>query len=326
MGKGVLHIIQAPVMGDLERVNALIAESMASGNGYIDTVIGNIFAHRGKQIRPLLVLLTAAINGWICDRTRYGALLVEVAHNASLVHDDVVDEAFRRRGELSTNALWRSRTAVLTGDFILARALSTAAQNGIMDLLSLMIDSFEKLSAGELIQMEHSGKLDMNEELYFEIINKKSASLLGSCGAIGAKSVGADDAAVEEMRIFGEHLGMAFQIKDDVLDYLPSAETGKPSCQDLRERKITLPLLYLLDNSSPAERKELIRRISNMRYSDADVEYVRGKVLASGAIEYAFSIMQEFRDKALHLLAAYPESEVRSSLEFYCDFILDRNA
>lgn len=321
----MLDQIQAPVAYDMEQFNKLLMDGYKSDNAYIATITDYVLERRGKQMRPLLVILTAALSGKVTEKTYAGALLVEMTHTASLIHDDVIDEAYMRRGQLSVNAIWRSKTAVLVGDYILSRALSIASHQNAFDMLALLISSFESLSEGELIQMEHTSKLDMTEELYFEIIRKKTAALLGSCGAIGASSVGASEETAEKMRLFGEYIGMAFQVKDDLLDYQLAGETGKPACNDLKEQKITLPLLYLLSSTTAEEKKELIAKISTIRDKEEDIFYIQQRVLACGASQYAESIMTEYKNKALAILEEFPESDVRHSLELYCRYILERN-
>ncbi|MCD8185489.1 MAG: polyprenyl synthetase family protein, partial [Rikenellaceae bacterium] len=268
--------------------------------------------------------LSAALNGGITEKTYIGAILVEMAHSASLVHDDIIDEAFMRRGQLSVNAIWRSRTAVLVGDYILAQALRITAKNNASELLSTLIESFEKLCEGELIQLEHASKLDMTEQAYFDVIYRKTASLLGSAAAIGAQSTDAPKESVSRMKRLGECIGMAFQIKDDLLDYEPSAKTGKSSGNDLKERKITLPLLYLLNQSPEKERKKLIGQISTVRDNEKNVTHIQKKVIESGAVGYAEQVMRDYEQQALNILREYPKSPIRESLELYCHFILKR--
>jgi Geranylgeranyl pyrophosphate synthase len=320
----MLTSIQAPVKDEMQRFNELLAENYKSDNPFISTITDYVLEQRGKQMRPLLLLLSAALNGGIREQTYIGAILVEMAHTASLVHDDVIDEAYMRRGQLSTNAIWRSRTAVLVGDYILARALSITARNDASELLAMLIDSFERLCEGELIQLEYASKLDITEKAYFDIIYRKTASLLGAAGAIGAQSAGASEETVIKMKRFGECIGMAFQIKDDLLDYQPASETGKAAGNDLKERKITLPLLYLLNHSTDKERKQLINKISTIRDHEDDVVYLQRKVIDSGAVEYTKKVMQDYERQALSILEEYPESSIRDSLKLYCHFILKR--
>ncbi len=320
----MLNRIREPIEPQMRRFNELLVENYRNDNPYIASMTDYVLGQRGKPIRPLLLLLSAELNGGITEKSYIGAILVEMAHAASLVHDDVIDEAYVRRGKLSANAIWRSRTAVLIGDYLLAHSLSITARNDAADLLGLLIDSFEKLCEGELIQLEHASKLDMTEEAYFEVIYRKTASLLGAAGAIGARSAGASDAAIERMKRFGECIGMAFQMKDDLLDYQPASETGKAAGNDLKERKITLPLLYLLNRASAAERKALIRSLSTIRDHEQDVADIQRRVIESGAVEYTQQMMQDYERQALDILAGYPESPIRRSLEGYCHFILQR--
>ena len=321
----MLKKIRGPVEQEMQRFNELLVEYYKNDNPFISTIIDYVLEQRGKQMRPLLVMLSAALNGGIRDKSYIGAILVEMTHAASLIHDDIIDEAYVRRGQLSPNAIWRSRTAVLAGDYILARALSITTQNDASDLLGILIGSFEKLCEGELIQLEHASKLDMTEASYFDVIYRKTASLLGSAGAIGARSVDAPEEAVGRMKRFGECIGMAFQIKDDLLDYQPASETGKAAGNDLKERKITLPLLYLLNHSAPADRKTLINRISTVRENEGNAAYIQKQVIESGAIAYTEQVMQDYERQALGILHEYPESPIRDSLELYCHFILSRS-
>ena len=320
----ILKAIQAPVREEMERFNERLAESYRADNPYISTVVDYVMEQRGKQMRPLLVLLSAALNGGITDLTYTGAILVEMAHTASLVHDDVIDEAYMRRGQLSAKAIWRSHTAVLIGDYILAKALSHTAAREAYDLIGMLVESFEKLCEGELIQMQYASHLNITEESYFDVIYRKTASLLGASGGIGARSAGADGTAVAGMKRFGECIGMAFQIKDDLLDYEPSSETGKSTGNDLKERKITLPLLYLLNNSPEKERRELIARISAIYDHEEDVADIQRRVVESGGVEYAEKAMRDYERQALEILTGYPPSSYREALERYCHFILKR--
>ncbi len=320
----MLNEIKKPVEAGMRRFNELLAANYRNDNPFIAALTDYVLGQRGKQMRPLLTLLSAALNGGITEKTYTGAILVEMAHSASLVHDDVIDGADTRRGKPSVNAVWQSRTAVLVGDYLLARALSITARNDAADLLTILIGSFQNLCEGELIQLDHAAKLDMTEEAYFDVIYRKTASLLGSAGAIGARSAGAPDDAVERMKRFGECIGMAFQIRDDLLDYEPSAETGKAAGNDLRERKITLPLLHLLNRSDEAERQALIEKLRKIR--EEDVAEIQRKVIASGAVEYAGRVMADYEKQALEILENYPESPVRDSLEAYCRYILQRKS
>ncbi|MCC8088155.1 MAG: polyprenyl synthetase family protein [Rikenellaceae bacterium] len=321
----MLDSIRRPVEKEMEEFNRRLACHLHNDNPSISSVLDYVFEKKGKQMRPLLVMLTAALHGGINDRTYSGAMLAELVHTASLIHDDIVDDAYVRRGSLSANAIWRSKVAVLTGDYVLSRAISAAVKNGAADLLSLIIDSFEMLSEGELIQLEHASKLDTDEKIYFETINKKTASLLGSCAALGARSAAGTEEQVESMRRFGEYLGMAFQIKDDILDFSTGNKTGKPGLQDIRERKITLPLLILLNDSGEKKRKKIISLLSGIRYKDANAEIIHSMIMESGALVRATVIMEQYIDKARIILESYEDSEIKESLRRYTSYIMDRD-
>ena len=245
-----LEEIQQPIADKVRHYENFITEILHSDSAYVSSICNYILSHRGKQMRPLLVLLSAALHGEIDTYSYLGASLVEMMHTASLIHDDVVDEAFVRRGAPSVNALWRSHTAVLIGDYIFARTYHVCMEKGGNDMLLEITRSVHEMSEGELIQTEQSENLRMTRELYLDIIYKKTASLLAACSAIGAISVKAPEEQIAAMRAYGTNLGIAFQIKDDILDDSPMEVTGKPMCGDMRERKITLPLLYVLENCS----------------------------------------------------------------------------
>ena len=324
-GKITLEEIQYPIAAYVRSYEAYIASILQSPNRYVSSITDYILSHRGKQLRPLLVLLSAGLFGPISERTYMGASLVEMIHTASLIHDDVVDEAYVRRNAPSVNALWHSRTAVLIGDFIFARSYHTCLQRQGWDMLTEVTRSIHEVSEGELIQTEQSEKLEMTEEIYYDIIYKKTAALRGACAATGAISVGADPEQVDRLRQFGNHLGIAFQIKDDILDYSPMSETGKPSGGDMRERKITLPLLYVLDQSSAREREKLIAKLSNVRQAPENVDYLCRAAIEGGGIEYARKCMTEYKDKALTYLEGYPESDILRSLHLFAEFVLSRD-
>ena len=274
--KITLEEIQLPIAGKIRSYEEYIASILHSDNRYVASITDYILSNRGKQLRPLLVLLSAALHGEVADRSYMGASLVEMIHTASLIHDDVVDEAYVRRSAPSVNALWHSRTAVLIGDYIFARTYHVSLQNGGWDMLTEVTRSIHEVCEGELIQTEQTEKLAMTEAIYYDIIYKKTASLLGACAAVGAISVGAPADRVAALRQFGDHLGIAFQIKDDILDYSPMEVTGKPAGGDMRERKITLPLLRLLDQSAPERRRKLVAKLSDVRNSPKNVDYVQG--------------------------------------------------
>lgn len=317
--------IQKPIAENIRHYEEFITSILHSDNAFVRSICDYILAQRGKQLRPLLVLLSAALHGEIDDRTYMGASVVEMIHTASLIHDDVVDEAFVRRGAPSVNALWHSRTAVLIGDYIFARTYHSSLQQGAADILNEVTRAIHEVSEGELIQTEQTETLSITRDIYLKIIYKKTGSLIGACGAVGALSVHAPQEAIDRLRSFGDYLGIAFQIKDDILDFSPMEVTGKPSGGDLRERKITLPLLYLLEKASPAEHDKLIDKLSQAHENPAHVAYLQQAVLESGGIEHARQCMFEYRDKAIALLDAYPESPIKTSLLSFADFVLERD-
>ncbi len=295
-----LEEIQQPIADKVRRYETFITEILHSDSGYVSSICNYILANRGKQMRPLLVLLSAALHGEIGTRSYLGASLVEMLHTASLIHDDVVDEAFVRRGAPSVNALWRSHTAVLIGDYIFARTYHVCMEQGGDDMLSEATRSVHEMSEGELTQTELSESLRMTRELYLDIIYKKTASLLAACGAIGAISVNATPEQIKAMRDFGTNLGIAFQIKDDILDFSPMEVTGKP---------IGKP----------------IGKLSDIRQRPANVDYLARTVRERGGLEHAATVMTQYRDKALTSLENYPESPVRESMRRFADFVLERN-
>ena len=320
-----ISLIKTPIEAELEDFKALFDTPLSDSNALLDSVITHIRKRNGKMMRPILVLLVARLYGVVSPATLHAAVSLELLHNASLVHDDVVDEAFVRRGAPSVNALWRSHTAVLIGDYIFARTYHVCMEQGGDDMLSEATRSGHEMSEGELTQTELSESLRMTRELYLDIIYKKTASLLAACGAIGAISVNATPEQIKAMRDFGTNLGIAFQIKDDILDFSPMEVTGKPMCGDMRERKITLPLLYVLENSSEAEHGKLIGKLSDIRQRPANVDYLARTVRERGGLEHAATVMTQYRDKALTSLENYPESPVRESMRRFADFVLERN-
>ncbi len=320
-----LEEIQQPIADEVRHYKTFISEILHSDSNYVSSICKYILSNRGKQLRPLLVLLTAALHGKINRRSHLGASLVEMLHTASLLHDDVVDEALIRRGAPSVNALWRSRTAVLIGDYIFARTYHVCMQQGCDEMIAEATQSVHEMSEGELAQTELSDSLRMTRKIYLDIIYKKTASLLAACAAIGAISVSAAPDGIQAMRDFGTNLGIAFQIKDDILDYSPMEVTGKPMCSDMRERKITLPLLYVLENCSEAEHRKLIGKLSDIRQKPANADYLAQVVRERGGLEHAATVMSRYRKEALTSLEGYPPSPIRESLRHFANFILERD-
>lgn len=291
----------------------------------LDKIMTYIVKRKGKQIRPLFVFLSAGACGAVTESTFRGAALIELLHTASLVHDDVVDDSSYRRGFFSVNALWKNKIAVLVGDFLLTRGLALSLANNDFQLLSIANDAVAEMSEGELLQMEKARQLDIREEIYFEIIRKKTASLIASCCAIGASSSGSSVEQVARMKEFGQHVGMAFQIKDDLFDY-GDDEIGKPIGIDIKEKKMTLPLIYALSKSSWMEKRRIIGIIRNKSEDPAKVREVIAYVKKSGGIEYAKEIMQQYYQKAIAVLDELPESTYKTSLAELVRFTIDRKS
>jgi octaprenyl-diphosphate synthase len=282
-----------------------------------------IVRRKGKQLRPMFVLLSAKLGGDINESSYRAASLVELLHTATLVHDDVVDEASERRGFFSINALWKNKIAVLVGDYLLSKGLLLSLDNKDHRVLQLLSTAVRLMSEGELLQLEKSRKLNLDESIYYEIIGGKTASLLASSCAAGASTTFENDEAIEKMRLFGEKVGMAFQIKDDLFDYSSEA-IGKPTGNDIKEKKLTLPLIYTLNNCDAALRKKIIYIIKNQNTQKDKVDFVLDAVENFGGIAYATNKMFAFRDEALDILHSFPPSEVREALEELVRYTTDR--
>ncbi|RYF71285.1 MAG: polyprenyl synthetase family protein, partial [Cytophagaceae bacterium] len=283
-----------------------------------------IVRRKGKQLRPMFVFLTAGVCGTINDSTYRGAALIELLHTASLVHDDVVDDSNYRRGFFSINALWKNKIAVLVGDYLLARGLSLSLENGDFDLLGIGNRAVRDLSEGELLQLEKARRLDINEDVYYEIIRQKTASLIAACCAMGARSVNATTEMIEIARLFGEKVGIAFQIKDDLFDY-GTAEVGKPLGIDIKEKKMTLPLIYALNKAARSDKRRVINIIKNHSDEPKQVNDVISFVKESGGIEYATVAMQNYVQQAKDLLYKLPASTYRNSLEGLIQYTIERS-
>jgi octaprenyl-diphosphate synthase len=298
-------------------------EAMKSRVALLDRIMQYIVRRKGKQLRPMFVLLSAKLGGDINDSTYRAASLVELLHTATLVHDDVVDEANERRGFFSINALWKNKIAVLVGDYLLSKGLLLSLDNKDHRVLQLLSTAVRLMSEGELLQLEKSRKLNLDESIYYEIIGGKTASLLASSCAAGASTTFNNDDAIEKMRLFGEKVGMAFQIKDDLFDYSSEA-VGKPTGNDIKEKKLTLPLIYTLNNCDAALRKKIIYIIKNQNTQKDKVDFVLDAVENFGGITYATNKMFVFRDEALEILHSFPASEVREALEELVRYTTDR--
>lgn len=319
-----LDEIKAPIAAEMEEFEKKFRASMKSSVPLLDKITHYIVKRKGKQLRPMFVFLTAKLSGGITDSTYRAASLIELLHTATLVHDDVVDDAYERRGFFSINALWKNKIAVLVGDYLLSQGLLLSIDNGEFRLLQITSNAVREMSEGELLQMEKARKLDIKEEVYFDIIRQKTASLIASCCACGAASTGKDDEYIEKMRKFGELTGIAFQIKDDLFDYEESNATGKPTGIDIKEKKMTLPLIYSLNNASWNEKRHIINLVKNHNTKEDKVQEVIAFVKAKGGMEYAEQRMNEYKDNALAMLADFPESEAKTSLVGLVEFAIAR--
>ena len=298
-------------------------EAMRSGVPLLDRIMQYIVKRKGKQLRPMFVLLCAKLGGHITESTYRAASLVELLHTATLVHDDVVDEADERRGFFSINAIWKNKIAVLVGDYLLAKGLLLPLDNKDYVILKIVTNAVKVMSEGELLQLEKSRTLNLKESIYYDIINGKTASLLASACAAGASSTfdNADD--IEKIRLFGEKVGMAFQIKDDLFDY-GTADIGKPTGNDIKEKKLTLPLIYTLNNCDAITRKKIIYIVKNQNMDKEKVAFVIDAVNNAGGIDYATTKMFAFRDEALTILHSFDDSETRQALEELVRYTTDR--
>ena len=319
-----LKLIKAPIENEIKEFEQVFKNSMRSNVPLLNIVTNYILKSKGKQIRPIFVFLSAKLHGDITQSTYNAAALVELMHTATLVHDDVVDESYQRRGFFSINALWKNKISVLIGDYLLSKGLLLAVHNKEFDTLQIISDAVREMAEGELLQMEKARNLKTTEDVYFEIIRKKTATLLAACTAAGTKSVNADEKTVEKMRLFGEYVGIAFQIKDDLFDYQSNNKTGKPSGNDIQEKKMTLPLIYSLNNSNGNTRRSIKKMISKHNNDRKKVQEIINFVQNTGGIQYAEAKMKEYQAKALNILNEFPENEARKSLHELVRFVIER--
>jgi len=320
-----LKEIQRPIKKHIEIFEKKFRASMKSKVPLLDIITRYIIKRKGKQMRPMFVFLAAGISGEINESSYRAASLIELLHTATLVHDDVVDDSNTRRGYFSINALWKNKIAVLVGDYLLSRGLLLALENEELQLLKIVSNATREMSEGELLQIEKARRLDIDEDIYFEIIRKKTASLIASCCAAGAASAGANKELVEKMYRFGEYVGISFQIKDDLFDYQESKSIGKPNGIDIKEQKMTLPLIFMLNNSSFMEKRKVVNVVKNHNNNPEKVAKVIAKVNGSGGIEYAHQKMLEYQQKAFDILHKFPESPTRSALENLVIYTTERN-
>lgn len=315
--------IMNPVKSELNQFESHFEDALKSNVPLLDKVTHYIVKRKGKQMRPLFVFLSAKMLGEINEKTYSAASLVELLHTATLVHDDVVDDANERRGFFSVNALWKNKIAVLVGDYMLSKILLLSLEKDNTDLLGVVARSVKEMSEGELLQIEKSRTLDITEKEYFDVIRKKTASLISTCCEAGAISVNAAEQR-EGMKMFGEKVGLAFQIKDDIFDYGAPNNIGKPTGIDIREQKLTLPLIYVLRNSPPKIQKELKKIIKNHNEESKMIKRATDLVIEHGGIDYAFERMNELAEEAKKLLHGYPDSDAKSSLIDLVNYTINR--
>ncbi len=316
--------IQAPIKGEMADFEKKFRSSMKSNVVLLDKIMNYIVKRKGKQMRPMFVFLTAHVCGGISEKTYRGAALIELLHTATLVHDDVVDDANYRRGFFSINALWKNKIAVLVGDYLLSRGLLLSIKNKDFKQLEIVSKAVEDMSEGELLQIEKARKLDITEEVYFDIIKQKTATLIASCCAVGAASSDSGEHQIQLWHTFGENVGMAFQIKDDLFDY-GTQEIGKPLGIDIKEKKMTLPLIYALNNAGWSEKRHIINIIKNKSHKPEKVQEVIEFVKKSGGMEYAIERMKTFRDNSFDLLNQFPDSTYKSALKNLVTYTIDRD-
>ncbi|WP_308596595.1 polyprenyl synthetase family protein [uncultured Parabacteroides sp.] len=316
--------IEQPVAVEFKRFNDEFAASLRSETNRLQSAIDRILNASGKHVRPLLVLLTAKACGQVTDNTINSAVLLELLHTATLIHDDVIDETKQRRGVPSLNAIFDNRISVLVGDYVLSTALIRSIQTGNLQIIGIVSNLGRDLSEGEIKQLETAEESIIDESCYMQVIRKKTAMLLSACAEIGSISVGASGEMVEKCREFGEYLGYCFQIKDDIFDYFKEANIGKPTGNDIREGKVTLPLLHALKTGSREEVDKCLRIIKEKDFTTENISLLIDFAKANGGIEYAEQRMQEYRDKAVEVLMTLPESEAREGLLLLADYIVER--
>ncbi len=320
----IIQHIRKPVEDHLLQFEHKFEQAVYSDVYLLNKITKYVIKRKGKQIRPLLVFLSARMFNSINDKTHHAAALVELLHTATLLHDDVIDNSNERRGFFSVYALWKSKATVLVGDFLLAKGLLLSVKHKSYDILEIVSDAVREMSEGELLQLDKSRKLDITEEVYYDIISKKTASLIAACCASGAASVTADSSTIQKMKELGYLIGKAFQIKDDLLDYIPSQITGKPTGIDIQEQKITLPVIYALQNASYTDKKKMINIFKNHNEDAEKIKWMINKVMELGGIQYAEQKMKTFHNNSIALLHTFPKSEARTSMELLINYTIER--
>jgi octaprenyl-diphosphate synthase len=315
--------IQSVIAVELKEFEHYFDNALKSKVSLLDIVMKYIVRRKGKQMRPMFVLLSAGTNGTIADRTYRAASMIELLHTATLVHDDVVDDSYQRRGFWSINALWKNKIAVLVGDYLLSKGLLLAVDNGDFDMLQIVSNAVKRMSEGELLQIEKARRLDIDEAVYYDIIKGKTASLIATSCAIGAASVGADKETIQQFYQIGEDVGMAFQIKDDLFDYA-DADVGKPTHIDIKEKKMTLPLIYALQKADSKLRREMIQVVKRHNTDKKKVDWLIAKVIELGGMEYAKNKMNAFYQNALNAMATCPKNQYADSLTQLITYTIER--
>lgn len=316
--------IREPVAKEMKEFELFFGKVMQSNIPLLKNITNYIYRRKGKQLRPLIVFLTSGLNGRIGNSTYVAAAMIELLHTATLMHDDVVDEAYERRGAFSINALWRSKIAVLAGDFLLSKGLQIAVENQEYQLLHHISKAVQEMSEGELLQIDYSRKMNVDEDIYFQIIRKKTATLIAACSITGAQAAGASTEQLENMYQFGENLGLAFQIKDDIFDFQPHGLIGKPTGNDIKEGKLTLPLIYALSQVNSKEQSAIRSLVRKGKHDPKAVEKVMQFATDHGGLEYATDKMNHFAQMAHALLEPYPASEFKQSLTQLVDYTINR--
>lgn len=317
--------IKAPIKEEMERFAPYFKEMMRSSNRMLNFVISYLLRTKGKQLRPMLVFLSCKVSGRVTDSTMVAASLIELLHTATLIHDDVVDESFYRRGFFSIFALWKAKIAVLTGDYFLAKGLLHSLDTNETQILRIVSQAVREMSEGELEQLEKANRLNINEESYYDIIRKKTGALISACCEAGAYSSGADEDAVATMKDFGMLIGMAFQIKDDLFDYQKTGLIGKPKYNDIQERKLTLPVIHAVSKATFVERKSIMRIFGKKSKSTADINKIVEYVHQYNGVEYSVNKMEELKNQAVALLDKFPDSEAKKSLIMLADYVVNRD-
>ena len=321
----ILEEIKNPIRQEMKLFEKKFQESMRSEVFLLDKITRFILKTKGKQIRPMFVFLCAKLVGEITEKTYRGASMIELIHTATLVHDDVVDDSFKRRGFFSINALWKNKIAVLVGDYLLSKSVIISTENQDFDILAVISKTIREMSKGELLQLEKSRKLDITEDIYYEIIRKKTATLIAACCEVGAISNNVNVELAQKIRDFGTYTGIAFQIKDDLFDYLKKNATGKPLGIDIKEKKLTLPLIYAMNSVKKDERKYYFNIVKNYSHETDKVNELMEFVKKSGGISYAEKVMLNYQKKALEILDDFPDNEAKKSLQLMLNYIIKRD-